>query len=114
MAHDQVFHPIPSSYINVLNVYAVSRPHYRCPYSLDDLPVATQFANVHDISWVRRVTTKSAPMVATGQNKNKVEVNVPTAETDINAAYEDPIHQASESGIKTRCVYATRRLLPEL
>lgn len=28
----------------------------------------------------------------TGKNKNEVEVAVPTAETDINAAYEDAIH----------------------
>lgn len=30
--------------------------------------------------------------VGKGPNKNEVEVAVPTAETDINAAYEDAIH----------------------
>lgn len=33
--------------------------------------------------------------VKTGKNTNEVEVAVPTAETDINAAYEDAIHVLS-------------------
>lgn len=31
-------------------------------------------------------------VVKAGANKNEVEVNVPTNEVDINAAYEDAIH----------------------
>ncbi|KAK7682323.1 Chitin synthase 4 [Cerrena zonata] len=63
------------SYINVLNVYA--------------------FANVHDVSWGtkgdNKISTDLGVVATTGKNKNEVEVAVPTAETDINAAYEDAI-----------------------
>ncbi|KAH7885075.1 glycosyltransferase family 2 protein [Phlebopus sp. FC_14] len=58
------------SYIAVLNVYA--------------------FANVHDFP-----TDLGIVSVGKGGNKNEVEVAVPTAETDINAAYEDAIHVLS-------------------
>nr|AZQ26798.1 putative chitin synthase 1 [Ganoderma lucidum]QDK64616.1 chitin synthase [Ganoderma lucidum] len=54
------------SYISVLNVYA------------GDNKVSTDLGEVK-----------------TGANKNEVEVVVPTAETDINAAYEDAIHLLS-------------------
>nr|VWO98184.1 Uncharacterized protein [Ganoderma boninense] len=66
------------SYISVLNVYA--------------------FANVHDVSWGTKGDNKVSTdlgVVKTGPNKNEVEVAVPTAETDINAAYEDAIHLLS-------------------
>ncbi|KAI0783497.1 glycosyltransferase family 2 protein [Abortiporus biennis] len=66
------------SYINVLNVYA--------------------FANVHDVSWGTKGDNKVSTdlgVVSAGKNKNEVEVTVPTAETDINAAYEDAIHVLS-------------------
>ncbi|OBZ71085.1 Chitin synthase 4 [Grifola frondosa] len=66
------------SYISVLNVYA--------------------FANVHDVSWGTKGDNKISTdlgVVQTGKNKNEVEVAVPTAETDINAAYEDAIHVLS-------------------
>lgn len=66
------------SYIAVLNVYA--------------------FANVHDVSWGTKGDNKVSTdlgVVTTGKNKNEVEVQVPTAETDINAAYEDAIHVLS-------------------
>ncbi|KIM52757.1 glycosyltransferase family 2 protein [Scleroderma citrinum Foug A] len=62
------------SYIAVLNVYA--------------------FANVHDVSWGTKGDNKVSTdlgVVSVGKNKNEVEVSVPTAETDINAAYEDAI-----------------------
>ncbi|KAG2361949.1 glycosyltransferase family 2 protein [Suillus spraguei] len=64
------------SYIAVLNVYA--------------------FANVHDVSWGtkgdNKVSTDLGVVSASkGDNKNEVEVTVPTTETDINAAYEDAI-----------------------
>ncbi|GJF00218.1 glycosyltransferase family 2 protein [Phanerochaete sordida] len=62
------------SYINVLNVYA--------------------FSNVHDVSWGTKGDNKiqtDLGVVKTGKNKNEVEVDIPTAETDINAAYEDAI-----------------------
>lgn len=63
------------SYIAVLNVYA--------------------FANVHDVSWGTKGDNKVSTdlgVVKTGKNENQVEVAVPTAETDINAAYDDAIH----------------------
>jgi len=66
------------SYIAVLNVYA--------------------FANVHDVSWGTKGDNKVSTdlgVVTAGKNKNEVEVSVPTAETDINAAYEDAIHVLS-------------------
>src|SRR5690606_15257257 len=56
------------SYISVLNVYA--------------------FSNVHDVSWGTKGDNKPAAAlgtVATGKNKNEVEVEVPTSEKDINA-----------------------------
>jgi len=66
---------IAPAYINVLNVYA--------------------FANVHDVSWGTKGDNKVSTdlgVVKTGKNGNEVEVAVPTAETDINAAYEDALH----------------------
>ncbi|KAJ8496271.1 hypothetical protein ONZ51_g1200 [Trametes cubensis] len=72
------------SYISVLNVYA--------------------FANVHDVSWGTKGDNKISTdlgVVKTGPNKNEVEVSVPTAETDINAAYEDAIHMLSTKPPKT-------------
>ncbi|EIN12208.1 glycosyltransferase family 2 protein [Punctularia strigosozonata HHB-11173 SS5] len=63
------------SYIAVLNVYA--------------------FANVHDVSWGTKGDNKVSTdlgVVKTGKNANEVEVEVPTEEKDINAAYEDAIH----------------------
>lgn len=53
-----------------------------------------QFANVHDVSWGTKGDNKVSTdlgVVSVGKNKNEVEVSVPTAETDINAAYEDAI-----------------------
>jgi len=66
---------IAPAYINVLNVYA--------------------FANVHDVSWGTKGDNKVSTdlgVVKAGKNKNEVEVAVPTAETDINAAYDDALH----------------------
>lgn len=68
------------SYIAVLNVYA--------------------FANVHDVSWGTKGDNKVSTDLGVvsagkGDNKNEVEVAVPTAETDINAAYEDAMHVLS-------------------
>ncbi|KZT12244.1 glycosyltransferase family 2 protein [Laetiporus sulphureus 93-53] len=66
------------SYIAVLNVYA--------------------FANVHDVSWGTKGDNKVSTdlgVIKTSKNSNEVEVEVPTAETDINAAYEDAIHMLS-------------------
>ncbi|KAF8551879.1 glycosyltransferase family 2 protein [Imleria badia] len=65
------------SYVTVLNVYA--------------------FANVHDVSWGTKGDNKVSTdlgiiSVGKGPNKNEVEIAIPTAETDINAAYEDAIH----------------------
>jgi len=53
---------------------------------------------VHDVSWGTKGDNKvntDLGVVTTGKNKNEVEVAVPTAETDINAAYEDAIHVLS-------------------
>ncbi|KAI0027761.1 glycosyltransferase family 2 protein [Vararia minispora EC-137] len=69
---------IAPSYINILNVYA--------------------FANVHDVSWGTKGDNKVSTdlgIVKTSKDTNQVEVQVPTAETDINAAYEDAIHVLS-------------------
>lgn len=54
-----------------------------------------QFANVHDVSWGTKGDNKVSTdlgVVKTGKNANEVEVVVPTAETDINAAYDDALH----------------------
>ncbi|KAH0832307.1 glycosyltransferase family 2 protein [Lanmaoa asiatica] len=65
------------SYIAILNVYA--------------------FANIHDVSWGTKGDNKDSTDLGVvsfgrGPYKNEVEVTVPIAETDINAAYEDAIH----------------------
>ncbi|KAG5730212.1 Chitin synthase 4 [Termitomyces sp. T112] len=64
------------SYIAVLNVYA--------------------FSNVHDISWGTKGDNKPqadlGKVETKGDNKNEVEVVIPTAKNDINALYEDAIH----------------------
>ena len=50
---------------------------------------------MHDVSWGTKGDNKVGTdlgVVKTGKNKNEVEVAVPTAETDINAAYDDALH----------------------
>ena len=69
---------IAPSYVNILNVYA--------------------FANVHDVSWGTKGDTKVSTdlgVVQVAADSNAVEVTIPTAETDINAAYDDAIHVLS-------------------
>jgi chitin synthase len=102
MAHDHVFHSVPShGPILYQRAQCLRRKLFSLSlslYSIDDLPVAIQFANVHDVSWGTKGDNKVSTdlgVVATGKNKNEVEVTVPTAETDINAAYEDAIHVLS-------------------
>lgn len=101
------------SYINVLNVYAVSQVPYRIRFNLTDhlsysLPMFSEFADrtdiiarlidlfyFSDVSWGtkgdNKISTDLGVVATTGKNKNEVEVEVPSAETDINAAYEDAI-----------------------
>ena len=86
---------IAPSYINVLNVYAVSRTRSNVGHNRPHSHLARQFANVHDVSWGTKGDNKVGTdlgVVKTGKNKNEVEVAVPTAETDINAAYDDALH----------------------
>lgn len=48
-----------------------------------------------DVSWGTKGDNKISTdlgVVKTGPNKNEVEVNVPTDQKDIDAAYEDAIH----------------------
>lgn len=64
------------SYINVINVYA--------------------FCNVHDVSWGTKgsttVHTDLGVVKASGDGKDKVDVDVPKDVNDLNAAYEDAKH----------------------
>jgi chitin synthase len=87
---------IAPAYVNVLNVYAVSRICYDLRPTGSAHPyLSRQFANVHDVSWGTKGDNKVSTdlgVVKTGKNKNEVEVAVPTAETDINAAYDDALH----------------------
>jgi len=88
---------IAPSYINVLNVYAVSRTFNGMSAIGPTRSYLShaQFANVHDVSWGTKGDNKVSTdlgVVKTGKNKNEVEVAVPTAETDINAAYDDALH----------------------
>jgi len=51
-----------------------------------------------DVSWGTKGDNKVSTdlgVVKTNKGENAVEVAVPTAETDINAAYEDAIHVLS-------------------
>ena len=60
------------------------------------MPIRSGFSS--DVSWGTKGDNKVSTdlgVVKTGPNKNEVEVAVPTAETDINAAYEDAIHMLS-------------------
>jgi chitin synthase len=82
------------SYIAVLNVYAVRDCHKQHTTAYAH-PLLCQFANVHDVSWGTKGDNKVSTdlgMVTTGKNKNEIKVTVPTAENDIDAAYEDDIH----------------------
>jgi chitin synthase len=57
-----------------------------------------------DVSWGTKGDNKVSTdlgVVQAGKGKNEVEVSVPTAETDINAAYEDAIHVLSTKPPKT-------------
>ena len=51
---------------------------------------------MHDVSWGtkgdNKISTDLGVVKTSGKDANQVEVAVPTAETDINAAYEDAIH----------------------
>lgn len=54
--------------------------------------------SLSDVSWGTKGDNKVSTdlgVVQMGKNGNEVEVSVPTAETDINAAYEDAIHVLS-------------------
>ncbi|KAG6830638.1 Chitin synthase 4 [Tephrocybe sp. NHM501043] len=57
------------------------------------------FANVHDVSWGtkgdNKVQTDLGKVEVKGENKNEVEVAIPTTKNDINALYEDAIHVLS-------------------
>lgn len=59
-------------------------------------PRTNQFANVHDVSWGtkgdNKVQTDLGKVQVSAENKNQVEVVVPTTKQDINALYEDAIH----------------------
>ena len=93
------------SYINVLNVYAVrgllSLPSLS---TTDNSLFASQFANVHDVSWGtkgdNKVQTDLGTVRAAGKNKNEVEVVVPTEQKDINAIYEDALHVLQQKPAK--------------
>ena len=87
---------IAPAYVNVLNVYAVSRAD-DCMRIVGHAHshLSRQFANVHDVSWGTKGDNKVSTdlgVVKTGKNNNEVEVAVPTAETDINAVYDDALH----------------------
>jgi len=65
-----------------------------------------QFANVHDASWGTKGDNKVSTDLGVvsagkGENKNQIEVVLPMAETDINAAYERAIHLLSSKAPKT-------------
>ena len=83
------------SYINVLNVYAVSSPSFTLFNFYFFLYLFfLQFANVHDVSWGTKgdnTVAKSLGTVATGKT-GEVEAEVPTDEKDIDTLYEDAIH----------------------
>jgi chitin synthase len=80
------------SYINVLNVYAVSRPtQFKSPFLPLTPSPSPQFVNVHDVSWGDNTVAKDLGTVTTGK-KRGVEAEVPTDEKDIDALYEDAIH----------------------
>lgn len=72
------------SFVNIISIYA--------------------FANIHDVSW----GTKGAGEVATdlgivaraGENKNQVEVAIPTEAKDIDQNYEDAVHMLSTRPLK--------------
>ena len=82
------------SYINVLNVYAVSSlpsSHFFLFLYL----FSFKFANVHDVSWGTKgdnTVAKALGTVATGKSGGQVEAEVPTDEKDIDTLYEDAIH----------------------
>ena len=82
------------SYINVLNVYAVSFPSLHINL-LTSLSYPSKFANVHDVSWGTKgdnTVAKDLGTVAKGKTGESVEAEVPTDEKDIDALYEDAIH----------------------
>lgn len=87
---------IAPSYINIVRVafFRLSKTDVRQSYQLN----VYAFANVHDVSWGTKGDNKVSTdlgVVKTSKDSNAVEVVVPTAETDINAAYEDAIHVLS-------------------
>ena len=86
------------SYINVMNVYAVSHVHHFFILFSSIFfffkNSSFQFANVHDISWGTKgdnTVAKALGTVATGKTGH-VEADVPTDEKDIDTLYEDAIH----------------------
>ena len=99
MAHDNLFLAVP--FDGSIIHRGFERIRGACPplaYGVEPLTSASQFANVHDVSWGTKGDNKVSTdlgVVTVGKNKNEVEVAVPTAETDINAAYEDAIHVLS-------------------
>ncbi|CAD6567684.1 MAG: Chitin synthase, class 1 [Cyphobasidiales sp. Tagirdzhanova-0007] len=72
------------TYINIIAVYAM--------------------CNVHDVSWGTKGSTTVATdlgiVKATGPDKEKVDVDIPKDEKDINAAYEDARHVLAQKAPK--------------
>lgn len=66
-----------------------------CPRAICHRTFSSNLISISDVSWGTKGDNKVSTdlgVVKTGKNENQVEVAVPTAETDINAAYDDAIH----------------------
>jgi len=103
-----------SSYIAVLNVYAV-RPFF---ISFCVTSERNQFASVHDVSWRTKGDNKvntDLGVVSAGKggnkNENEVDVAIPTAEADTTAAYSRSVIEGTENGVESRSCDGARRLL---
>jgi len=119
------------SYINILNLYPVRFMHAPAPGSLighlhteRSSPMSSKSALAvrqvtttltlvcSDVSWGTKDDNKVSTVlgvVKTSKGENAVEVAVPTAETEINAAYEDAIQVLSTKPPKEKKVDAATK-----
>ena len=93
------------SYIAVLDVYAVLF-HSPCaqPTKGTSLPVCMGNEGRQQDQYLSRCCPQ-------GENKNEVDVAVPTAEADTNAAYTRSLIEGTENGVEARSCDGARRLL---
>ena len=92
MAYDSCFPPI-SVHGTIVHCHAErlhGTLHYHFPCAR--LMKGASLPDVHDVSRGTKGADLGVVSAGKGKNKNRVEIALPTAETDINAACKEVVH----------------------